>query len=267
MNNEKKEQKNTKPGFFKRENPRISSLDASKFIKEVILFQNAMDQLEYPKQERFESEWASETYLLTQWLKSYYKDMLDDLASFLKLDKKDLSVNLIDSGQKKDLIESFIREKGTIFNIMATMTNYRKLRLKWVLLASHVTYDSSLPPRDKEILILRIAWLCGSHYEWNHHVLVGKRVGLSVEEIEEIKTGSKAQGWDTFDKLLLNSVDELYENRILSDTTWDGLSKKYDEKQLMDLIFVIGAYNMLAMFMNSVGFKTEECVEEQLKEN
>lgn len=82
---------------------------------------------------------------------------------------------------RKDSIKPFIRENVTIFNIIATMMNYRKLRLKWVLMASHVTYDSSLPPRDKEILILRIAWLCGSHYEWNHHVLVGKRVGLSIE--------------------------------------------------------------------------------------
>jgi 4-carboxymuconolactone decarboxylase len=267
LNKRNSEKINHKSGFFHREKPRIPPLGEINFIKEVFQFRSAMEKLEYPNGEDVESKWESEMRSLVQWLKSYHDNIIEDLSSFLKLENESLNVNSISSTVGKDSIKLFIRENVTIFNIIATMMNYRKLRLKWVLMASHVTYDSSLPPRDKEILILRIAWLCGSHYEWNHHVLVGKRVGLSEEEIKSIKTGSKAQGWDNFDKLLLNSVDELYENRILSDTTWLGLSKKYDEKQLMDLIFVIGAYNMLAMFMNSVGFKTEECVEEQLKEN
>ena len=62
-------------------------------------------------------------------------------------------------------------------------------------------------------------------------------------------------------------MDELYANTILSDTTWNALSERYEEKQLMDLIFVVGAYNMLAMFMNSLGFKTEDCVIKSLKES
>ena len=144
------------------------------------------------------------------------------------------------------------------------MTRYRKLRLKWILMASHVTYDSSLPPRDKEILILRIAWLCGAKYEWDHHVIVGKRVGLSSNEINQIKIGSEAQGWNHFDATLLRAVDELYTNTFLSDLTWKALTERYDLNQLMDLTFVVGAYNMLAMFLNSFGVQTEDCVKNLL---
>ena len=256
-----------KTDFHQLDKPRIPPLDEIEFIKEVFLFQSAMDKLEYPNREIVESEWESEMNSLVQWLKGYNENILDDLSSFLKLEEKGLSLNLINSGASKVPIKSFIREKGSIFNVMATMGRYRKLRLKWILMASHVTYNTSLPPRDKEILILRIAWLCGSEYEWNHHVIVGMRVGLSIEEINKIKIGSKAQGWNNFDKLLLSSVDELYANTILTDTTWNALSERYEEKQLMDLIFVIGAYNMLAMFMNSLGFKTEDCVIKSLKES
>ena len=201
-----------KTDFLHREKPRIPSLEENDFIKEVFLFRSAMDKLEYPNGENVESEWESEMHSLVQWLKSYHDNIIEDLSSFLKLEKESLSINTINSTVRKDSIKPFIRENVTIFNIIATMMNYRKLRLKWVLMASHVTYDSSLPPRDKEILILRIAWLCGSHYEWNHHVLVGKRVGLSIEEINKIKVGSEAEGWGKFNKLLLNSVDELYTN-------------------------------------------------------
>lgn len=265
--NEKIIKKISTKGFQYLDKPRIPPLDEIEFIKEIFLFQSAIDKLEYPNREIIESEWEGEMNSLVQWLKGYNKNMLDELSSFLKFEGKSLNIDLINSSESKDPINSFLREKGSIFNVMATMGRYRKLRLKWVLMASHVTYNTSLPPRDKEILILRIAWLCGSEYEWNHHVLVGKRASLSKEEINKIKIGSEAQGWNNFDKLLLSSVDELYTNTILSDTTWNALSERYEEKQLMDLIFVVGAYNMLAMFMNSIGFKTEECVKKNLKES
>ena len=200
-----------------------------------------------------------------QWLKTYYVDILNELSSFLKLEDKGLNINSINSGEFEDSIKSFLREKGTIFNVIATMTRYRKLRLKWILMASHVTYNSSLPPRDKEILILRIAWLCGAKYEWDHHVIVGKRVGLTSDEINRIKIGSEAQGWNHFDATLLRAVDELYTNTFLSDITWKTLTERYDSNQLMDLTFVVGAYNMLAMFLNSFGVQTEECVKNPLE--
>ncbi|MFW9784568.1 MAG: carboxymuconolactone decarboxylase family protein [Candidatus Heimdallarchaeota archaeon] len=246
--------------------PRITPISEVDFVKELILFRNAMNQIEYPNREVVESEWESEMSSLVSWLKAVYTNILNDLTSVLNLEKNTLSVELINSGKFDDTIESFVKEKGTIYHIMATMMRYRRLRLKWLLIASHVTYDSLLPPRDKEILILRNAWLCGSEYEWDHHVLVGRQVGLTNEEIEQIKLGPEAQGWSNFDKKLLKAVDELYTNRDLTDSTWNLLSENYNTKQMMDLIFVVGAYNMLAMFMKSIGFETEECVKRSLND-
>jgi alkylhydroperoxidase family enzyme len=259
--------KNDRNGFQNLNEPRIPPLNEVDFIKELILFQNAMNQLEYPNRESVESEWESEMYSLVQWLKALYENILSDLTSFLTLEKHSLGIKLINSGKFNDSIESYVQEKGTIYNIMATMMRYRKLRLKWLLLASHVTFDSSLPPRDKEILILRNAWLCGSEYEWDHHVLVGRQAGLTNEEINQIKIGSEDLGWSSFDKVLLRAVDELNTNKILSEVSWNALSERYNSKQLMDLIFVVGAYNMLAMYMRSIGFKTEECVKESLNDS
>jgi alkylhydroperoxidase family enzyme len=258
--------KNTENYQLERlDKPRIPPLDEVDFAKELYLFHNAMNQLSYPNRENVESEWESEMFILVQWLKTYYVDILNDLISFLKLEEKELNINIIKSKELEDPIKSFLRDKGTIFNVIGTMTRYRKLRLKWILMASHVTYNSSLPPRDKEILILRIAWLCRAKYEWDHHVLVGKRVGLSNDEINQIKIGSKAQGWNHFDATLLCAVDELHTNTFLSEKTWKTLTVQYNINQVMDLTFVVGAYNMLAMFLNSFGVQTEDCVKNLLE--
>ncbi|KKL23870.1 hypothetical protein LCGC14_2421050 [marine sediment metagenome] len=244
--------------------PRVPPINEVDFIKELYHFNKAMIHLQFGKQESFESEWGREMHSLVQWLKNYNESMLNDLSSFLKLKEKGLDIDSINFDDYKDSIKSFIYENGSIYNIRATMTMHRRLRLKWILMASHVTYDSSLPPRDKEILILRNAWLCRCDYEWDHHVFVGKRTGLSSEEIDHIKIGPDAQDWSPFDRTLLQAVDELHKNKIISDETWKSLSERYDTQQLMDLIMVVGAYNMLAMFMNSFGLQTEDCVKKLL---
>ncbi len=266
MNNREKEKKGKidKAKTLHLVKPRVSPINEVDFIKELYDFNKAMDHLQFGKQESFDSEWESEMHSLVQWLKNYNESMLNDLSSFLKLNEKGLNIDSINFDDYEDSIKSFIYEKGSIYNIRATMTMHRRLRLKWILMASHVTYDSSLPPREKEILILRNAWLCRCEYEWDHHVLVGKRTGLSNEEIDQIKKGPDAQGWSPFDMTLLCAVDELHKNKIISNETWKSLSERYNTQNLMDLIFVVGAYNMLAMFMNSFGLQTEDCVKKML---
>ena len=117
---------------------------------------------------------------------------------------------------------------------------------------------STLPPRDREILILRIGWLCRSEYEFGQHVVIGRREGLSAEEIERITLGPDAEGWDPFDATLLRAVDELHGDAFLSDATWNELAVRYDTMQLMDLVFTVGQYNLVSMALNTLGVQQDE---------
>jgi alkylhydroperoxidase family enzyme len=159
----------------------------------------------------------------------------------------------------RKLIEGFKKiSKGPVTNIMATLANYSKLYNRWRVFGNHILYKSSLPVRDREILILRIGWLCYAEYEWSQHVTIGKRCGLSEEEIKRIIEGPDAQGWDSFDATLLCAVDELYIDSFISDSTWQKLSEKYNTHQLMDLIFTVGQYNLVSMVLNTLGVQLEE---------
>jgi alkylhydroperoxidase family enzyme len=147
--------------------------------------------------------------------------------------------------------------KGVI-NILATMANYSKLYNRWRVFGNHVLYKSSLPIREKEILILRTGWLCNSKYEWAQHSLIAKRAGLSEEEILRIKEGPDAEGWNTLESTLLRAADELYIDSIVSNSTWKELAKTYNPQQLMDVIFTVGQYTLTAMALNSLGIQLEE---------
>ena len=162
----------------------------------------------------------------------------------------------------RKLIEGFKKiRKGPVTNIMATLANYSKLYNRWRVFGNHVLFKSSLPPRDREILILRIGWLCQAEYEWGQHVIIGKRAGLNDEEIIQIIEGPNAKGWHTFDATLLRAVDELYIDSFITDETWQKLAVKYTKHQLIDLVFTVGQYNLVSMVLNTLGIQLEEGID------
>lgn len=113
-------------------------------------------------------------------------------------------------------------------------------------------YKGALSPRDRELAVLRIGWLCRAPYEWGEHVKIGKRVGITPEEIERAIQGSAAPGWNEHERAILRAVEELLADAMISDETWAVLSKKLDEKQLIEFPLLVGNYVSLAYFQNSL---------------
>jgi 4-carboxymuconolactone decarboxylase len=151
-----------------------------------------------------------------------------------------------------------LKTDGRILNIYKTLARHPKMIDKFFTFGGYILRESTLPPREREILILRIGWLCRSEYEFGQHTRVGKSVGLTSDEIYRITEGPEASGWSPFDATLIRAVDELHYNAFISEATWNALAKRYDEKQLMDLVMTVGDYNMVSMFLNTMGVQLEE---------
>jgi alkylhydroperoxidase family enzyme len=158
------------------------------------------------------------------------------------------------------LLTPFKREDGSVLNVFATIGRHPKLFDSFSTFGLYVLREQTLPDRDREILILRIGWLCQAKYEFGQHTLSGKRVGLTDEEILRITNGPDEPGWSTIDAALVRVADELYYDAIISDATWRVLSKHYNEKQLMDVIFTVGEYNLVSWALNSLGVQLEKGV-------
>ena len=152
-------------------------------------------------------------------------------------------------------------DKGTVFNIFKTLAHHPDLFRRWLVFGNHVLFKSSLAARERELVILRIGWLCEAEYEWAQHVVIGKEAGLSQEEIDRIKGGPNARGWNEPDRLLLQATDELRRDAFVQDATWSGLSQHFDKKQLMDLVFAVGQYNLVSMALNTLGVQLDEGLE------
>lgn len=116
----------------------------------------------------------------------------------------------------------------------------------------NVLFNGRISPREREIAVLRISWLAGAAFEWGEHVEIGKRVGLSPEEIERITAGSSAAGWNAHDAAILRAVEELLADFAISDATWATLAASWDEQQMIELPMMVGQYLTTAFILNSL---------------
>ena len=145
-----------------------------------------------------------------------------------------------------------------MLNIFRTLAHHPKLLKRWLVFGAHVLGKNTLSDRDRELLILRTGWVRGSEYEWTQHVEIGLAAGLSQNEIEQIAVGPDAEGLSDFDRAQLRAVDELCGDAFISDETWKVLSARYNNQQLLDLVFSVGQYNLVSMALNTLGVRLED---------
>lgn len=142
------------------------------------------------------------------------------------------------------------RNPAAAGNAIATFVNHPDLTRAYLTFSFYLLMRSTLPPRLRELAVLRVSDLTSCAYEWDEHVAIGKAAGLSTEDIAALQRGEAA---DDFDRTVLTAVAELVEKTRISDETWTALGERLDKRQLMDFVFTIGGYHMLAMALNTFG--------------
>jgi 4-carboxymuconolactone decarboxylase len=143
-------------------------------------------------------------------------------------------------------------------NIFRTLARAPKALTRFNEWGSYVlSRRNSLPAREREIVILRVGYLCKSGYEFTQHTRIGLNEGLTEDEIKNIKAGADA-GWSAADAALIRAADELVKDHFVTDSTWAELSRHFDEKQRMDVVFTAGQYTQVSMFLNTFGVQLDQ---------
>jgi len=137
-------------------------------------------------------------------------------------------------------------------NLFRTLARNRSLFRGWLRFAGRLMPRGTLPRRESELVILRVAHLCNSEYEFEHHVRLGRRAGLSNEDVADV-TRPLAQGtWTERESTILSAVDRLHSDRNLDDDMWAALRNQLLERECIELLMLVGHYEMLATFLTTV---------------
>jgi AhpD family alkylhydroperoxidase len=134
-------------------------------------------------------------------------------------------------------------------HLFLTMARQRRLFRGWLFFAGRLMPRGRLPRRDTELVILRVAHQRGCTYEFEHHVRLGSRVGVTAEDVKRIEVGPDDDGWTDRERALLAAADELVDKRRLDDPAWDAVSRHLSEAELVEFLLLVGHYDMLATFL------------------
>jgi AhpD family alkylhydroperoxidase len=136
--------------------------------------------------------------------------------------------------------------------IFTSLGRGRGLFWGWLHFAGRLMPGGKLPRRETELVILRVATLRGCDYELEHHVRLGRRAGVTPADVERVRVGSTADGWQGHEQLLMRVTEELLATRDLDDPTWAELRAAYDERTVIEILLLIGHYDMLATTLTTL---------------
>ena len=148
------------------------------------------------------------------------------------------------------------RPKG--LNALGTLALHPELTKAFNAFNGYILFSSTMAPRQRELLVLRVAALRRSSYEWEQHRVLAGDAGLDAEEVARIAEGPDAPGWSALEAAMLRAVDEMIGEGEIAEPTWRALAAELDERQLMDLVFTVGAYETLAFAFRSFGVELDE---------
>jgi 4-carboxymuconolactone decarboxylase len=142
-------------------------------------------------------------------------------------------------------------------NVLGVLVHHGRLASAWMAYNAVLLQESSLDPRLRELVVLRVAHRSRSRYEWLQHRRIGLQAGLTPEQLEAVAVGPDAPVWTDLERLLLTAADELLDHSVISDGSWAALERELDVRQLLEVPFIVGTYQCLAMVFNSVALEPD----------
>lgn len=154
--------------------------------------------------------------------------------------------------------------RSEVPDVITVLNLNPRLFWAWLFFASRLMPYGRLPATEREKIILRTGWNCRSRYEWGQHVEIGLSVGLSDEDVRRVSEGPGAWS-DPHERALMLACDEMCRDHAVSEATWEVLARRYSKALLVEVLVLIGHYQMIAGFLNSAGLTLEPAIEEKLQ--
>jgi 4-carboxymuconolactone decarboxylase len=127
----------------------------------------------------------------------------------------------------------------------------------WLAFNQVLVQAATLDAQIRELIILRVAWRTRATYEWAQHTRIGLQAGLTVEQLHAVPEGAGAEVWSPVERALLAATDQMVDRHRVDDATWNELGDHFDDTQLLELLFVAGAYICFAVITTSARMKPD----------
>ncbi|WP_017934598.1 carboxymuconolactone decarboxylase family protein [Nocardioides sp. Iso805N] len=148
------------------------------------------------------------------------------------------------------------RRRINIFKMIAKAENCAP---EVLALGHRMSRGSTLPPLEREVVILRVAHLLGASYQWHEHQAVAARVGLPTSTVDAIAVYPDIGAGALTDRqvALLDFTDAVVTTTTAPQELFDAVRAGYTDSQLVELVLIIGFYGMVGRVMNTFEIELE----------
>jgi 4-carboxymuconolactone decarboxylase len=186
------------------------------------------------------------------------------LAPLARTDWDDEVVDALRRAFPTDVVDRFLStapDAPPVPSAIATMLHHPALAGPWLVYNNVLLWSPTLDERLRELMVLRVAWRTRSKYEWVQHVKLSERYGVTPADVEAVSTGTAGATWTPLECDLVAATDQLIDDYRIDDDTWARLAAQLDDRQLVELVFVVGTYTCLAMAFKSFGLELERGID------
>jgi len=124
-------------------------------------------------------------------------------------------------------------------------------------LGAYCRYQTGLPLRLSELAILTTAAHWQSQAEWQIHLPIALKAGLSAQLAEQIRIGATPVFEDDDEQLVWQFATELYQHKRVSDNTYQAANQRFGLTVVVNLVGLLGYYALVAMTLNVFGMRVE----------
>jgi 4-carboxymuconolactone decarboxylase len=137
--------------------------------------------------------------------------------------------------------------------VLRTFAHHPALANAFSPLNVHLLSANTLPVKQRQIAIMRTAWITRATYMWSSHLNTSRLCGLSDDMYGPIQRGADDPYFTEFERAVVRATDELVGDHTLGDDSWQALKAEWDDKQMLDFLFTVGCYVMVAGVMRATG--------------
>jgi 4-carboxymuconolactone decarboxylase len=168
----------------------------------------------------------------------------DEITRFLPMKAEQLN-----SEQKKwaDMISAPPRNAKFVNPPYRAYIYNPDLANRLTAMSEYLRWNTSLPPRLSELAILITARQWTAQYEWYAHYPLALKGGLDPKVADAIAAGKRPETMKDDEAALYDLATELYRDKKVSDPVYKAALEKFGERGIMDIIGIIGYYDLVSM--------------------
>jgi alkylhydroperoxidase family enzyme len=146
-------------------------------------------------------------------------------------------------------------------NIFAMLAHADSAFVPYLRFGEALLTQLELDPGLRELAILLVAARTGAQYEWVQHAGIATAIGVADEQISAVERGElEAACFDADARALLRFTSEVLDRPRAAQDTLAALSERFPPRQIVELLLVIGSYQMLAHVMTTLDIDIDEAV-------